>query len=288
MRILRMTTKRIALASTVLTLAALAAAPGTMQAQSGADLMKRAMDKQAERLAGVENVTITQEVMGMELVVYMEKREGEGGPILVPVTTIMAGIPNAIPQDEASADWSNPFQKEWADRSRVIGEEEVDGETCQILAIEDFTDLEVPGLPGGQTEAGELTPKMIRFSVDEDDLVMRKMDMDAEVTQEDGSIAPVKMAVLMSDYRETDGYLHPFKTHTVTEGMMDAMDMDKEELKAQLEEMKSQMANMPEAMQGMMATQIERLEAMIGEGGGIEVTITVKSVKVNAGPPGGG
>ena len=60
------------------------------------------------------------------------------------------------------------------------------------------------------------------------------------------------------------------------------------ELKAQLEEMKSQMANMPEAMQGMIATQVERLEAMIGEGGGIEVTMTVKSVKVNAGPPGGG
>jgi len=283
-----MTTKRIALASTVLTLAALAAAPGTMQAQSGADLMKRAMDKQAERLAGVENVTITQEVMGMELVVYMEKREGEGGPILVPVTTIMAGIPNAIPQDEASADWSNPFQKEWADRSRVVGEEEVDGEPCQILAIEDFTDLEVPGLPGGQTEAGEFTPKVILFSVDEIDLVMRKMEMEAEVTQEDGSTAPVKMAVLMSDYREVEGYLHPFKTHTVTEGMMGAMDVDQDELKAQLEEMKSQLANMPEAMQGMMATQIERLEAMVGEGGGLEVTITVKSVKVNAGPPGGG
>jgi hypothetical protein len=288
MSMLRMTTKRMALASAALSLAVLAAAPTAIQAQSGADLMKRAMDKQAERLAGVENVTITQDVMGMELVMYMEKRETEGGPILVPVTTIMAGMTNPVPQDEASADWSNPFQKEWADRSRIVGEEEVDGQACTVLAIEDFTDLEVPGLPGGQTEAGEFVPKALRFSVDEDDLVMRKMDMEAEVIQPDGTVSPVKVTVLMSDYRETEGYLHPFKTHTVTEGMMDAMDMDKEELKGQLAEVKQQMANMPEAMQGMMASQIERLESMIGEGGGLEVTLTVKSVKVNAGPPGGG
>jgi hypothetical protein len=265
-----------------------AALPAGLQAQTGAGLWQRAMAMQAERLDRVKDVTITQDVMGLEVVVYMEKRETEGGPILVPVTTIMPGMINQVPSDESDADWSNPFQAEWAERTRIVGEAEVDNQTCTILAIEDFTDLEVPGLPGGETEAGDFTPRVMRFFVDEDDLVMRKMEMEADVTQEDGSAAPVNMAATMSDYRETDGYLHPFKTHTVMEGVADAMDVDKEELERQLAEMKQQMANMPAAMQDMIASQVERLEEMLGEGGAMEVTITVKSVKVNAGPPGGG
>lgn len=276
------------LVSTVLALAAVFAVSPATHAQSGTDLMRRAMEKQAERLAGVENVTITQEVMGMEMVMYMVKKEVDGGPILVPVTTHVAGMTHQIPQDEAAADWSNPFQSEWAERSRVVGQETVDGEVCTILAIEDFSDLEVPGLPGAETQEEEFQPKVMRFFVDDDDLVMRRVEIEADVTQEDGSTSPVEMAVLMSDYREVEGYLHPFKTQTNTQGMAEAMDMDKEEMQRQLAELKQQMANMPEAMQGMMATQIERLEAMIGEGGGMEVTITVKSLKVNAGPPGGG
>lgn len=288
MSMLRMTKKGLALASAALVLATLAVAPDAARAQSGADLFTRATDKQAERLKDVENVTIEQDVMGMNLILYMEKRETEGGPILVPVTTIMAGMTNPVPVDEAEADWSNPFQKEWADRAQIVGNEEVDGQQCTILAIDDFTNLQVPGLPGGQTDQGGFIPKVIRFYVDEDDLVMRRMDMEAEATQPDGTVSPVNVTVFMSDYRETEGYLHPFVTRTVAEGMMGAMDMDQQELQAQIEQMESQMANMPEAMQGLIATQIENLQSMLGEGGGLEVTMTVKSVKVNAGPPGGG
>jgi hypothetical protein len=49
---------------------------------------------------------------------------------------------------------------------------------------------------------------------------------------------------------------------------------------------------MPEAqramMEGMLGAQIERLEGMLGGDGSMEMTITVREVKVNQGPPGGG
>jgi hypothetical protein len=48
---------------------------------------------------------------------------------------------------------------------------------------------------------------------------------------------------------------------------------------------------MPEAqramLEGMLKPQIEQLEEMLGSEGGMEMTITVKEIKVNAGPPGG-
>jgi hypothetical protein len=70
----------------------------------------------------------------------------------------------------------------------------------------------------------------------------------------------------------------------ITKGMMEAAEVDQEELRQQLEQMRAQMENMPEAMRGMIQGQIEQLERMLGGSGeGMEVTITVKELKVNAG-----
>ncbi len=73
---------------------------------------------------------------------------------------------------------------------------------------------------------------------------------------------------------------------------MEAADIDREELQAQLTEIRAQMASMPESqramMEGMVSAQIEQLEGMLGGEGAMEMTMTVKEIKVNAGRPGGG
>jgi hypothetical protein len=96
------------------------------------------------------------------------------------------------------------------------------------------------------------------------------------------------MEVFMGDYREVDGYVHPFVTRTITQGLMESQDMDQEELQAQLDELRAQLESMPEAqrrmMEGMLNAQIEQLESMLGEEG-MEMVITVKELTVNSGLP---
>lgn len=263
--------------------------PGSLAGQSAGEIMRRALDAQVERLAGIENVTITQEVMGMETSMYMEKREADGIPFLFPVSVTVGGMTNAIPEDMAQSDWSNPFQDEWVERARLVGEESVDGHQAHVLAIEDFSGLEMPSVPGAGESAGDLHPTSVRFWLDKDNYVTRKVVMDMEGTGPDGAPSQVHMEMFLEDYREVDGYLHPFVTRTITQGMMEAMDMDPEEVRAQLAQLRAQLDNVPDAqramVEGMLGSQIERLEGML-EGGSMEVTITVREIKVNQGSGG--
>jgi CBS domain-containing protein len=275
---------------TTLAFAFLAMLPAAAHGQSAGEIMRRAMDAQAARLAAVNDVTITQEVMGMDVGMYMEKRIIDGTPVLVPVSMIMGGRVTAVPQDETAVDWSNPFQQTWVERARLEGTDQVDGHRVRVLVMDDFTGLDMPGMPGEMGSA-DFRLRSMRLSLDDDHLI-RKVEMDAQSVREDGSATPVEITMFMQDYREVDGYLHPFQTRTITKGVLGAVDVDQEELRAQLEEMKKQLASMPEAqramMERMMGPQMESLQAMLSsDEGEMEMSITVTDLKVNAGPPRG-
>lgn len=268
---------------------ALLTLPSCLLAQSGPEIMRNALEAQADRLAGVENVTIVQEVMGMESSVRMEKSELNGTPVLIPTSVSVMGMTQPIPSDQAQADWANPFREAWVERARVVGEETLDGHRVHQLIIEDFSDLELPAMPGGDQGQGEMVPTSIQFWLDAEDFVTRKVVMDMTITKDDGTSNDVHMEMFMEDYREVDGYLHPFVTRAVMQGLMQGMDMDQAELQAQLAELKAQMENMPEAQRNMMGGildgQIKQLESMLGSDEGMEFTITVKDIQVNAGAP---
>jgi hypothetical protein len=258
-----------------------------MQGQSAADIMRQALNAQIDRLADVENVRIRQDIMGMPTDVFMEKREMDGVPVLFPVSVTVAGMVNPIPQEMAQSDWSNPFQDEWIERARLDGEETLDGHPTYILVIDDFTGLELPGMPGAN-EPGEITPKSMRFWMDKDDFLTRKVEMDMEGQGQDGTPQTIHMELFMEDYREVDGYMHPWVTRTLTRGMMQAADLDPAEIQAQIAQLRAQLDQVPEAqralVEGMLNAQIERLESMLGsEDGNMEMTITVTEIIVNAG-----
>jgi hypothetical protein len=267
----------------------LTSVPAVAHAQSAAELMSRAMEAQTARLAAVDNVTITQDVMGMSVGLYMEKRVIDGTPVLVPVSTFMNGRVTSVPQDQIAADWSNPFHQTWGERARIAGTDQVDGRRVQVVVVDDFTGLELPSMPG-EVGADDVRFRTVHFSMD-DDFLIRKVEMDAEVVKNDGTASPVHMTMFLEDYREVSGYFHPFRTRTVSRGILGAVDVDQAELRKQLDEMKKQLESMPEAqramMEGMMGPQIERLQSMLLEDGDMEMTVTVTDLKVNAGPPGG-
>ncbi len=270
-----------------LSVVGLAILPSATSGQDAADLMRRAMAAQAERLSGVENVTIVQETMGMEMSMYMEKRDAGGTPILMPVSVTVAGMTNAVPQDMAQADWSNPFQEEWVEHTRFVGREDLDGETVLVFVIDDFSGIEVPEMPGAGDSGEDFQPKSFRYSMTDGDFLLRHVQMEGEAVQDDGSLAPVKMNMFLGDYREVDGYVHPFETRVITEGVLEAANVDRQEIQRQLEQMQAQLDQMPEAqramMEQMMGPQIEQLKEMLGGDGTIEMTLTVKELKVNAG-----
>jgi hypothetical protein len=79
--------------------------------------------------------------------------------------------------------------------------------------------------------------------------------------------------------------LHPFLISVLVEGAIPGMsEGEVEELRQQMADMEKQLAEMPESqramVEGMMKPQMERLEQMLG-GGGMEVTIQTKEVRVN-------
>jgi hypothetical protein len=161
----------------VFSLALLAALPSLANAQDAAGIMKRALAAQVERLASVDNLTVVQDMMGMEMTMYMEKKDAGGIPVLIPVSVSVGGMTNPIPQDMAQADWSNPFQEAWVERTRLVGTEQVDGRQVRVFLIDDFSGLELPGLPGGGEGVADFRPNSFRYFLDEEALVVRKVEM---------------------------------------------------------------------------------------------------------------
>lgn len=266
-----------------LVVAALAAVPCALHAQSGADLIRRMQAKQAERLSRIDNLTVTHDAMGMTVTSYMEKRDVAGVVSLVPVSTTSDGPPSPIP----SADdllRNNPAQMlsaSWADRFSDVGRGEVDGHAVTVLELTDFDGM--PQLRGRGEGRPNVDSRMVsmRFSLDETDLIMRAGEMKVEVRMGGG---PDTMTVRMAleDYRDVEGYLLPYRTRMTTEGMPG---LEPENVEGQLQMMKNLLDRMPAAQRGMIEKTIKQLEARLANGG--ETVMTVTDVKVNAGPPNG-
>lgn len=263
--------------------------PLPLAAQSGPELMRRAAAAHEERLAGVENVTIVQEMMGMEATLYMEKQVVGGTPILVPLETEVGGMMVQAPEMNSS-NWSAAFQDAWIERTRLEGSEMLGGRALHVLVIDDLTGLDLQQMTGPRGDNVQFLPERIRYLMDPDDLVLRNMRMEGEVELEDGRRVPFEIDMQMDDYREVDGYLHPFATRIRNSGMMEAMDVDQEEMRAQLAEMREQLEAMPESQRailgGMLREQMERMEAMMGDDGSVEIEMIVRELRVNAGRPG--
>jgi hypothetical protein len=260
-----------------------------LHAQSGADLVLQASALHVERLTGVENLTLTQEIMGIETVAYMEKREVDGMPTLVTVSMRAGGM--AVPVDEGAAAMSvsGSVPAEWAQRTRLVGRDQVDGRPVHVLSIDDFTGLTVPGPPAGESGGGDFHPSSMRFTLDTETLLMRSMDMVGELRREGAPPTPVEMHIEAGDYREVEGYWHPFRTRMVTRGALAGAGTDSAEMRAQVAEMRSRLEGMPPEQRAMVESmvlpQIERFEAMLGDDDSVEVVATVIGLRVNAGAP---
>ncbi len=275
---MRTKTTLVALA---VTLGSLLAAP--VQAQDAGDILQTTLDRYVERTRGVNDYTITYGgFMGTEdVTTYFEKEVVDGFPVFRPVS--VAGH-----ETEAATDF-DPYPQfpEIAERARYDGSEEIDGLEAHKVTVDDFEGLDLTPPTAG---AEDFEPESMTLWIDGSDYLIRRMRMEGTAVIE-GEPRPFTMVATMEDYRTVEGMPFPYRTTFGVEGAMAAGGMSDEEAaqaRAQLEEMRTQLENMPERqremMERMMGPQMESLEKMVGSGT-FEMTLEVKDLKVNTGPP---
>lgn len=267
---------RRSLLALLLVLALPAAAQPSAQA-----VVERATARYMDMMKGVQNYTVTQEVMGHPATIYFERVPG-GGPLdfaAHPVGADGEAMDGAGTMDAHTG----RMLRVLAERGRMAGTHDVDGTATYAIAADDFQDViqEMQGL----NQAGEDADiERATFYFDQEDYRLLRVLMEGEMTMNDRR-SPFTATMTFSDFRTVDGLTHPFSTTMSIAGVQDAMsDKDRE----QLEEARRQMENMPEAqrkmMERMMGDQLKKLEEMMG-GEAIEMDMTVTDLQVNAGRP---
>lgn len=180
-----------------------------------------------------------------------------------------------------------------SDRFEVAGTGEIEGRRTWTLEANDPSGIDVG--------ADEFAPRSIRFHMDSEDYVIRRVEMEGDMDVE-GQRRPVTVVVQLDDYRDVEGLLHPFRTTIAFDGM-DAgisdeeaaeMSAQMEEARRQMAEMEKQLAQLPPEQRQMIEQQMERMGGMPGmqqmesqmdalAAGRMETV--VQEVRVNQGPP---
>lgn len=163
------------------------------------------------------------------------------------------------------------------------GTEEIDGYETHILDIGDITKLMGSAKPAEMEE--------IRVSgklwVDEEDWVIRKMEMNMEGVGEEGEEITIKITIEMKDFRKDNGLLTPYRTVMATgmaidEGVPGLSPEEEQEMREMLAEMQKELEEMSPEQQEIVKPQIEMMEKMLA-GSGMETVTEIKEVKINTG-----
>lgn len=277
-------TRRTTFRHGLLLLAALPllAPPPPAAAQSAEEVMNTALERYEQGIQGIEDYTVTQEVMGFTTTDSFVKKEVDDHPVFVSAdasSDTATGLPEG---------WGNPYRMipELASRAEMTGTTDVDGHETWVIQITDMEGIEFDGMTPSEVE-GDFRPRRMTFFLGTDDYLLRRMSLSGELTREDGSTSPIDLDARFRDYRTVEGMPHPFEIGLNIQGVASGMsEEDMAEARRQLQQLRERMENMPqqqrEMMEQMMGPQIEQLEAMV-ESGSLDLTVTVKEVKVNQG-----
>lgn len=283
-----MRTIRIHTAAAVVLIATFATGLVPASAQSAKQVLESAAQRYEQRMQGIENYTLVQDVMGMETTLYFEKVMVDGRPVFQIRSGRVAG--HAIPVDD-DAGMNDPYRHfpEFTERAKYGGAQVVGGKRTHSIIVDDFTGLDFNPSPVGDQQHG-FAPRRMTMYLDVEDELLRRMEIEGDVTV-GGNTAPVTTSIDFEDYRTTDGLLHYWKSTMLSEGLAEASGMSPEEranARKQLAEMEKQMESMPAAqrqmMERMMGGQLERLREMV-ETGNLEVVTQVTGIRVNQGAP---
>lgn len=274
-----------------------ASGPGALGAQSAQEIMEDAWEAYTERMADVQDYTVTHSVMGMSSTIHFVRSEVDGRVVFLPDMSQMqpAGPAEGTGQPApAQFDGQYFMRPEIAERMTVEGRESVDGNECWIVALNDFEGIELGGLSGAQSD---FEPESMRMFMDADEYIPRRIDMAGSIAGPDGP-RPMSTSALMTDYRDIEGLLYPFRVEISSEGLGGAMGArmggQTPEQQAQMQEamarMRAELEKLPPEQRAMAERMMEAqmgggMEAMLEEAMS-DMVVETTEVKVNVGPPG--
>lgn len=264
-------------------LAVLAAGPAP--AQTGQQIMERAVEAYERRVEGIRDYTVTQhvDVMGTTVTNRFVKRTRDGHPVFV----------EASRQDDEAGPrgWGNPYQLflDMAGRAELEGRDTDGDRDVWTLTVSDFRGVDVSRMtPAGSR--GEFRPEEATFQVDAETHVLRRLSLDGAMVRE-GSEAPLHMTARFTDYRDRGGMLYPFRTEVAVEGMNAVMSPEerkraRRQLRALRARLDSLSASEREMVESRIGPKMEQLEEAVEEGR-LDIRIEVRELKVNQGEGGG-
>jgi hypothetical protein len=180
----------------------------SLGAQSAGQILEEALERHEERLRGVENLTLRQETLGHPTTVYMVKETVEGRAFLRTQSREHGRRGNRC-GGSGRRPLGDPgrLYDVWGDRWSLEGQATVEGVSAWRLSLTDFEGIEFPESVPGQDLPFE--PTRMVLELDQQRLVPLTMTMEGEAVQ-GGERRPVEVLIQFSDYREVEGYLHPF------------------------------------------------------------------------------
>lgn len=238
-----------------------------VSAESAQEIFKAAGERYEKQLSSIESITIVQDVMGMEVTTRLVKEMVDDRPVLVPSNVGRSG------------DFNEMYRHfdEMAKHASVKGSEDVDGHSCWVVHVE-----EIEGVRFDEKSAGKFETSDGTMYFDKKEYVMRRMVVNGEAMR-DGEKKPVSMEMSLMDYREVDGWMHPFKTEMRLTGEGGVSSADMAEMKKAMEQMEEQLKQMPAEQREMVEKMMKSKMPQMTEGadGGLTVTVTVKELRVN-------
>lgn len=312
-----MTRKLLLLAGAIFVLT-----PAGADAQTAESILSEAASRQEQRWEPVRNYAIEELVAGMpgsapgyfvrdegvpDQVVFRKVPASEWGGDAGPAGG--AGGPN-IPFDlglvgmaPGGAAYSSNADPETmaalTQRARLLGEETVDGRRAFHLRADDLSDLASDVEVGDPESESEFTLRAASLWFDAEEYVPLRTRLELEV-ESDGQTAPAEIELRLEGYEQVGPLYEPTRQVVRMTGIQALMaaGQDQEdweetqrelaEAREQLAQIQAQMDQIPEAMRGMMQSQldryIEQIEMMENEGA-IETVIQRRVISVNEGPP---
>jgi hypothetical protein len=263
--------------ATAIAAVALAVVASAAEAQTVQQIMNDSKAAAVRRSANVNNFTVVQETGGVESTMYFEKKLVDGYPVFIPRVASVGGRGAggaALPSDDEAAKMSAELMAsaDFISKATMAGTETVDGKRTFKIVVENLADLEVMK-NAAAASGGAMKPKSMTMFLDASDYVPLKMEMKADVTMS-GQTREVTVSTLMQDYRAVQGFLHPHKTTVMT----DLMNTMTPQQRAQMEQMKAMLSQLPDEQRKMAEQAMASMDAS-------GVVTTVKSLKVNTGPP---
>jgi hypothetical protein len=252
----------------------------TMSAQSPSQLADQISDRNMQRLANIESLTITV--------------EPEGGGLIPANTT------RYIKMTENGRTWLAPEEDDFDTNTGIlsgvfddqmpelvrgassVSSEQLNGHSVYKIFIDDADLLNEMMDDDMEFSDGEADVKNITLWIDSSELIARKIRF--EQLDETGN--EINVEILMQEYQNHSGLPIAHTVHFNIEGLESQFtEEDIAEARKAMSELEQQLSQMPEAQRRMieqqMKPQLERFEAMLESGEMGKMVLRVTDVKVN-------